>query len=438
MVRTTLCMAVSLLMICATTWIACRPGNGTPAKKVTLKFSTWGSPEEMTINRRILDAFMADNPDIDVDVMHIPGSQYNTKIQILFAAKVAPDVMWMNAWNAYAFFKNGKTLDLGPLIEEERRRNPAFLNEPDSLIRYVMNSARMGDKVFLSPLGPVTFHLYYNKDLFDQQKLPYPNSQWTWDDLAHTAKKLTIFKQRTPVQYGLHFFSWWGCWLNFVWQNGGDLFDNMVEPTQCLLDRPEALASLQYLQDLIYQYKAAPSPLQMPQLGGDFMTGKIAMQIEGSWMTEQYRFIKDFKWGMAPLPRERQLGVAVRVCGHVIRADSQHPREAWRLVRFYQSEKAQRLMGDFALWIPSREAWARDRGFWNPEGVPPNHAEIRISDIKKARPGDVLHLNANKICETILPMELDRFWLGQRTAEESVRAAMPKIRASLAETEARP
>jgi len=88
--------------------------------KVTLKFSTWGSPEEMTINRRIVAAFMEANPDIHVEIMHIPVAQYNTKLQILNAARVAPDVMWLTAWQAVALYENGRLRSLRPFIEEER------------------------------------------------------------------------------------------------------------------------------------------------------------------------------------------------------------------------------------------------------------------------------------------------------------------------------
>ncbi len=89
------------------------------------------------------------------------------------------------------------------------------------------------------------------------------------------------------------------------------------------------------------------------------------------------------------------------------------------------------MLGDFALWIPSREELALDPSFWHPHGVPKNHAECRITDIKKARCGDVLHLEAQKICETFLPTELDLFWLGQKSVAECVELIVPKVDAIL-------
>lgn len=423
-----------MVALCA----ACsREGPAGAAKKVRLKFSTWGSPEEMTINRRIVNAFMEENPGIDVDIMHIPGPQYNTKLQILNAAGVAPDVMWLTAWQAYAYYRNNRIMSLQKFIDLERQTNPSFLQEDDSLTKYVKDSYTWNNDIFFCPLGPVTFHLYYNKTLFDEAGVAYPDGNWTWDDMLSAAKKLTKLDGRHPLQFGIHFYPWWGQYMNFIWQNGAKLFDRMAEPTVCLLDDANAIAALQFLQDLIYKHKVSPSPMTMNMLGGDFLTGKIAMQIEGTWMVEQYRAIKSFEWGMAPLPRCERFAVAVRVCGHGIRSDTKHPEEAWKLVRFYQSERAQRLMGDFALWIPSRESWARDPNFWHPQGVPPNHCDIRITDIKKATPGDVLHLNAVKICETIMPMELDRFWLGQKTAAECVKSLLPKVNAALKEDRVR-
>ncbi|HPK03726.1 MAG TPA: sugar ABC transporter substrate-binding protein [Candidatus Sumerlaeota bacterium] len=421
-----------LLVLCVVLQ-GCGGGKARNAGQIVLKFSTWGSPEEMTINRRIIDAFMSENPDIYVDIMHIPSSQYNTKLQILQAARVAPDVMWLNAWNAYTLYRNNRLLPLNGFIEEERKTNPEFLREPDSLVTHIESSYCYKGEYFLSPLGPVTYHLYYNKNLFDEENLAYPDETWDWDMLAAAAARLSRFRGDTPIQFGIHFHNWWGAWINFVWQNDGLLFDRMVDPTQCLIETAEAREALQFLHDLIYVQRAAPSPTQMSLLGGDFMTGKVAMQLQGSWMTEQYRYIEDFEWDMAPLPRRKQQAVGVRVCGHGIRRDTKYPEAAWRLVRFYQTERAQRLMGDFALWIPTREAWALDPEFWHPAGVPPDHARKRVEDIKRGRPGDLLDVAATRICETIIPMELDPFWLNKETLEECVARITPQVNAILAE-----
>lgn len=394
---------------------------------VTIKFSTWGSPEEMTINRRIVTAFMESHPDINVEIMHIPGAQYNTKLQILNAAGVAPDVMWLTAWQAVALYENKRLLSLRPFIESERQTRKDFLREDDSLIKYCEESYSYHGETLICPLGPVTFHLYYNKDIFDKAGIAYPDENWDWETFRRAAIQLTLFEGERPLQFGTNLSPWWGFWLNFVWQNGGELFDRMVTPTRCLLGTSQALEALTFLQDLIHKDHASPNPVQAGALGGDFMTGKIAMEIEGSWMIEQFRSIKSFSWGMAPVPRGKKFAVAVRICGHGIKADTKHPEESWELVKYYQSPEAQRMLGDFALWIPSREGLARDPGFWHPQGVPENHAECRIADIKKARPGDVLHLEAQKICETLLPVELDLFWLGQKSATECVNVIVPKV-----------
>ena len=396
-------------------------------KSVTIKFSTWGSPEEMTINRRIVAAFMDTHPDINVEIMHIPGAQYNTKLQILNAAGVAPDVMWLTAWQAAALYENKRLLGLRTFLEKERQTRQDFLREDDSLIKYCEDSFSYQEEMLICPLGPVTFHLYYNKDLFDKAGIPYPDENWDWETFRRVAMQLTFFEGERPVQFGTNLSPWWGFWLNFVWQNEGELFDRMVSPRKCLLGTPQVLEALSFLQNLIHVDHASPNPVQAGALGGDFMTGKIAMEIEGSWMIEQFRSIKSFSWGMAPVPRGKKFAVAVRICGHGIKADTKYPDEAWELVKFYQSPEAQKMLADFALWIPSREGLARDPGFWHPQGVPENHAECRIDDIKKARPGDVLHLEAQKICETILPTELDLFWLGQKSATECVGVIVPKV-----------
>lgn len=57
-----------------------------------------------------------------------------------------------------------------------------------------------------------TFGVYYNKDLFDQFNIPYPDSTWDWQGMLDRAGKLTVRTQDDAAyeQYGVyiarHFF----------------------------------------------------------------------------------------------------------------------------------------------------------------------------------------------------------------------------------------
>ena len=76
---------------------------------------------------RIAAAFHADNPDYQLEVEIIAGNEYPTKISVMLAAGVPPDVF--QTWAQYKTLcaKHGLLLDLTPFWEDsEVARRPAL------------------------------------------------------------------------------------------------------------------------------------------------------------------------------------------------------------------------------------------------------------------------------------------------------------------------
>ena len=55
--------------------------------------------------------------------------------------------------------------------------------------------------------------MYYNKDMFDKYKLPYPDETWDWDKYLEVAKKLTLDTN------GDGQIDQWGTTLDMRWQD---------------------------------------------------------------------------------------------------------------------------------------------------------------------------------------------------------------------------
>ena len=81
-----------------------------------IRFSTWGSASEMSILRPIISDFETKNPDIKVEILHIP-QDYFQKLHLLFASKTEPDVMLINNHNIPVYSKF--LLDLSDKIDKK-------------------------------------------------------------------------------------------------------------------------------------------------------------------------------------------------------------------------------------------------------------------------------------------------------------------------------
>jgi multiple sugar transport system substrate-binding protein len=109
---------------------------------------------------------------------------------------------------------NGMLMDLTDRIAKSTVVNVA--NFPADLVALYTFSGRN----YAIPKDLDTIALWYNKKIFDEAGVAYPNDNWTWDDLKAVAVKLT---DPAKGRYGMDFRPGepQTCWSNEVYQNGG-------------------------------------------------------------------------------------------------------------------------------------------------------------------------------------------------------------------------
>jgi len=126
--------------------------------------------------------------------------------------------------------------------------------------------------------------MWFNKDVFDEEGIPYPRGPWTWEEFIPLAQRLTKRQGGRIVRFGF-MFAWWN-WRHFMVQWGGRVYT--PDGTRCVLDCPETIAAIQFMQDLIYKYRVAPSPLE-----------EAATPIQGGWGSQDIKFFGAAKTAMA-------------------------------------------------------------------------------------------------------------------------------------------
>jgi ABC-type glycerol-3-phosphate transport system substrate-binding protein len=296
----------------------------------TIKVTFWGSPEEITIITESIKPWESQHPNIKVRFEHTPFSGYASKILTRVAGGAAPDIIATEV-NMFVNFASKKVLEnITPYVEQDA----AFSKEdffPEVLKRFTVNGQLLAIPRDTAPFACV----FYNKELFDQQALPYPKDDWTWDEMLDLAARLTKKDDLGRVtQYG--FYSW--AWQNFVYSAGGALVDNVENPTRCLLDTPEAKKGLQFYCDLILKHRTMPAPVALANLGMGidimFSSGRLAMFNSGIWETPSLRNYP-FKWDVAMFPAGpgglRRVGTGGT--GYAILKTSSHKKEAWEVLK---------------------------------------------------------------------------------------------------------
>jgi ABC-type glycerol-3-phosphate transport system substrate-binding protein len=331
---------------------ACSPGEagraeGDAARKAALAKASgefvFIAHQEIEAYRKWITPFMEQRfPNVRLQIDITPGLEpYFTKFVALMASGQSVEFMLNHESRAQAMAFRGALLPL----DQYRARAPFLVPESELFTAPVATTLSWKGKLYAWPNLVANNSIYLNKTLFERAKVPLPEENWTWNDLAQAAQRLTLSAGGQPESIGWPEWqdpSWPPGWYPLLRAYGGDHFDK--DQTRCLLDQAGGVACLQVMADLWCARRAAPDPDTLTSLGGTngvFEGGQGALRMGGAayYRTLVAKSQGLFDWGIAHMP----LGPA----GRFIRAggsswsipkSSRLPDVAWEFLRFQVSD----------------------------------------------------------------------------------------------------
>jgi multiple sugar transport system substrate-binding protein len=145
----------------------------------------WGSEEEKDLVADWIAQFNEEFPDITIEQIHVPQNYWD-KVATMMAAGTPPDLMYMGYPEMALYASEGTLLPLDDYID----------NDPDvnreMYFPALMDAFKRDGKLYGISKDWNTQVLYYNKTMFDEAGLSYPDDTWTWDDFLDAAKNMTV------------------------------------------------------------------------------------------------------------------------------------------------------------------------------------------------------------------------------------------------------
>ena len=332
-----------------------------------IKFASWGSKSEVAIIKPILKHFEEENPDIRVDFMHIPQN-YFQKIHLLFASNTAPDVIFIN--NLYLpLYANAGLLE--PLAAD------------DNFYRKSLEALSWKNTLYAIPRDISMLVIFYNRDLFRKNGIPFPNDNWTFNDFVKTAQKLTH-----DGTFGVSFDEEAMYYLPYLMSEGGGILSDDL--SRMIIDSPESQKGLNFYANLRKKYHVAPlreesASATMAQM---FLQGKIAMHLTGRWLVPKYREVAEFDWDIARFPKgDKGSIVPLDASGWAISKDSKHKDAARKLVYYLSSKESSKQFTKSGLIVPARKDVAETTTFL--DNQKPHNSRLFINIIEDAKPTPV-------------------------------------------------
>lgn len=422
-------VALGLLLLLIGLPIALIPSCTRDPKDV-LRFMIWGSPDEIRVVQGFVDEFRVVHPEIEVVIEAAPAFGYEEKLKILFLGGNAPDVMYLDQDDLAAFADAGWLLPMTSLLERDRAEV-----DPDDFFRETFERFRHRGELWGICKDFTPLVLYYNRDLFEKWDVPLPTPDWTWDEFLARAKALT-----RGGDYGFLLETWPEELFPWIWQAGGEVARE--EPPEWLMGKPEHIEAsaegLQFLRDLIWEHRVAPGPSTTRDQQGNalFLRGQAAMCTYGRWACMEFRHIKDFDWGVAPLPRHRTRAATLFAVAYAISRTSRRSEAAWTLVKFLTSKAAQQAVGHSAQAIPARRSATRSDAFHRPEALAHLPFEVDEQPYLDAIPYGRFSPRFRTAAEakTVFGRGVEPLWNGTRS---DARALLEELQPRLEEVTAR-
>lgn len=428
---------VTAILLGLSALAACQ-AQATPAPEVvTLRFTYWGTEVEKEAVEEMVQAFETENPGIQVEAMHIPDSEYITRVSSMIAAGRPPDVGYMLDTYALQWASEGKIMDLTDIVQADPELSSRL---PETY--YPMG---LGRTIGTSTAVEVML-LFYNKDLFDAAGVPYPpasaEAAWTWDEFLDAAQRITVDRNgRHPGEdgfepdnirvYGVSFpKSAWYSYYPFIYSNGGALVND--DGTRLTIDSPEAIEAIQRLADLMWVEHVTPTPAQeqgLPPSDALFQTGQLAMDIRGQWKLLDYSNMEGLRFGVGVLPKMKTAKTLLLGSPTVIFSSTPHLDVAIRFYKFHNDPKVVDLFAR-GLWMPLQERYYTDPATiasWIDNPAHPPESREAIVDYTLCCVVRAPHFyvkNFGQIASEVIQPAIDRVWSNQATAAQAMRQAV--------------
>jgi len=323
----------------------------------TVKLASWAQRGD-TADADWISQFEKKNPDIKIDYIAVTEGNYSEKLNAMIAAHNAPDVILAWECDINRFVKNDSIIPLDEYISG----TDAFAM--DDFVPAVNQFGQDSGGIYGLPWCLAVEIMYYNRDMFDKAGIAYPTNDWTVDEFEDAAKKLTRVEDGRTVQWGSDAISFQGIWYAAMGAAG----DDIVDSTGKLSLGYDARRALQWQADLTNKYKACPPPAASGTNALDlFSAGKAAMTRTGNWMIQTYRPIKDFKWDIAPLPKDERQYTNLHTGLFTINAESKVKDAAWKFIEFSLSDEGQKLICEMGT-NPSARKSITAQGFYRAGG----------------------------------------------------------------------
>ncbi len=275
-----------------------------------------------------------------------------------------PDVFWMHSNEAVKYMSNNILLDITDKVAASE------VLELDKFPEDLKAMYQWEGKTYALPKDMDTIAIWYNKTLFDEAGIPYPDGSWTWDEFYEIAQKLTK-EDGSVYGFAANPSNEQDTWMNIVYTMGGCVLNDEGKSG---FDDPKTIAAMEFVDKMVHT--VMPPASTMSETGTDvlFGSGKVAMISQGSWMVAGF---KDNEYitanaDVARLPKDASTGRSISLyngLGWAASAGTKNPEGAYKLIEWFATKDMQQKQAELGVTMAAydgvSDAWVSNTDKFN-------------------------------------------------------------------------
>ncbi len=391
-------LIAGILIACGGNEKASKDGN-------TIDVALWDENVKPIVNESI-KRFNEKHPDVKVNVTYTPFKDYWTKLRTGLNGGSGPDIFWMNGPNFYDYVDNGLINDVeDALVKGDISK--------DDITPAILDLYSKDDKLYGLPFFSDMVALYYNKAIFDEKNIPYPDDTWDWSKIEEVGKELTD-KSKGIYGFGSAFSDQQG-FYNYIPQNGGFIMSE--DKTESGYDTPEAIEALEWQYKMM---KEGISPTAQEQVETEliqsFSSGKIAVWPALSVRAGQLFETLGEDLGVTVLPTGKQRATTVHGISWAVNAKKQDDEVIQDLALELSGKDAQKQLAEAGFGIPT---FLDQQDIWT-ESI----EELDLAPLIESMKNDGVPYPVSKNTsewQKVQNDEIQKALFGEQTVEEAVK-----------------
>jgi len=373
----------TLLWCAFVVWPAAAFGSGDVPPKPKRELVVWGISigADSKGQDAVIREFERRNPDVDLRILSMgAGAMDPQKLMTSIVGNVAPDVISQDRFTIADWASRGAFLELDPLLE--RDKDDPLTPRKEQYYEAPWEEASYNGKLYAVPTGADNRILYWNKGVFREKAralraagLDPDRAPRTWSEILAYSKVLTERDANGRLLRAGFIPNFGNAWLYiYAFQNNAEFMS--ADGRTCTLNTPESQEALQFMLDgyeVLGGYENAQS-FQSGFLGQEndpFITGKVAMKIDGDWILNglaRYGPTMDLGASPPPVPDDRffkrgrfanEPDTFITWFGgfsFAIPKGARNVEDAWKFIKFATSTEGRMI--DYA----AQREWERRRG----------------------------------------------------------------------------